>query len=142
MKLRIFFICLLILCSARLSAVLANDTSSFTQHLKTCAEYYGSQTIELNAIKLTTTKQILGFKGDKCAYKESISANNSRYTVNCLLSRNDLAELGKLMDDFEKDSNSQNIDLNDFTQVQSTSIVSGWSKYLQNPDICTIDIEQ
>ena len=47
----------------------------------------------------------------------------------------------KTMDDFEKDESSKNIDLNDFEQVQNSTVVTGWSKYLQNPEICTIETQ-
>ncbi len=141
MKLRIIFALALMFCAARISTVIANDNSSFTENLKNCSEYYGSQTIELNDIKLTTTKQIHGLKGEKCSYQETIATKDSRYSVNCMLSKDNIKELVQIMEDFEKNADAKNIDLNDFTQVESTSVVAGWTKYLQNPEICSIEIE-
>ena len=124
MKLRVIFIVMVLFCTARISMVAANDTMSFTDNLKDCKEYYGSQTIDLQDIKLTTVRQIQG-----------------KYTVKCLLSKEHIADLVKTMDDFEKDESSKNIDLNDFEQVQNSTVVTGWSKYLQNPEICTIETQ-
>jgi len=139
-KLKIFFTIVCLFCLARVSSVLADEITSFTDNLRNCSQYYGSQTIELNDVKLTSTKQIMGFKGDKCVYKESVATADSKYTVNCLLSKSNLADLVKIMDDFEKDPKAQNIDLNDFTQVESSSVVTEWSKYLQDPNICSIEV--
>ena len=140
MKIRIILLLVCIFCAARVLDVKANDTTSFTDNLKNCAQYYGSQTIELNDVKLVSTKQILGFEGDKCVYKESISTADSKYTVSCKLSKSNIADLVAIMEDFEKDPKAQNIDLNDFTQVESSSVVTGWSKYLQDPEICSIEV--
>ncbi len=141
MKIRIILLTALIFCTARISTVLANDNASFTESLKNCREYYGSQTIELNDIKLSTTKQIHGFKGEKCSYQETISTKDSRYSLNCMLSKDNINELVKIMDDFENNADNKKIDLNDFTQVESSTVVTGWSKYLQNPEICSIEVE-
>lgn len=141
MNYKFILILVCIFCATRLSVVLANDSTSFTENLKNCSEYYGSQTIELNDIKLSTTKQILGLKGEKCSYKETIATKDSRYSVTCMLSKENIADLVKIMEEFENDESSKNIDLNDFTQVESTTVVAGWTKYLQNPEICSIEIE-
>lgn len=141
MRVRIIVLTALIFCAARVSLVFANDNISFTESLKNCQEYYGSQTIELNDIKLSTTKQIHGLKGEKCSYQETVSTKDSRYSVNCMLSKDNINELVKIMEDFEQNGENKKIDLNDFTQVESSSVVAGWSKYLQNPEICSIEVE-
>lgn len=141
MKLRVIFIVIALFCAARISMVAANDTMSFTDNLKDCKEYYGSQTIDLQDIKLTTVRQIQGWQNGKCSYQETVSTKDSKYTVKCLLSKEHIADLVKTMDDFEKDESSKNIDLNDFEQVQNSTVVTGWSKYLQNPEICTIETQ-
>ena len=141
MKLRVIFIVMALFCAARISMVAANDTMSFTDNLKDCKEYYGSQTIDLQDIKLTTVRQIQGWQNGKCSYQETVSTKDSKYTVKCLLSKEHIADLVKTMDDFEKDESSKNIDLNDFEQVQNSTVVAGWSKYLQNPEICTIETQ-
>ncbi len=141
MKFRIIFIAMALVCLTRVALVQANDTTSFTENLKDCREYYGSQTIDLQDIKLTTTRQIQGWVDGKCSYKEAVSTKDAKYTVNCLLSKENIADLVKTMEDFEKDESNKNIDLNDFSQVQSSTIVSNWSKYLQNPEICSIEMQ-
>lgn len=141
MKLRVLFTVLALVCITRATFVFANDNESFTENLKDCKEYYGSQTIDLQDIKLTTTRQIHGWVNGKCSYQEAVSTKDSKYTVNCLLSKEHISDLVKTMEDFEKDAESKNIDLNDFTQVQNSSVVSNWSKYLQNPEICSIEME-
>lgn len=141
MKLRVIFIVMALFCAARISMVAANDTMSFTDNLKDCKEYYGSQTIDLQDIKLTTVRQIQGWQNGKCSYQETVSTKDSKYTVKCLLSKEHIADLVKTMDDFEKDESSKNIDLNDFEQVQNSTVVTGWSKYLQNSEICTIETQ-
>lgn len=139
MKLRIIFIAIALVCFTRIALVQANDSTNFTENLKDCKEYYGSQTIDLQDIKLTTTRQIQGWVNGKCSYQEAVSTKETKYTVKCLLSKENIADLVKTMEDFEKDSNNKNIDLNDFSQVQSSSVVSSWSKYLQDPNICSIE---
>lgn len=141
MKLRIIFIAMAVFCISRAAFVQANEPASFTENLKDCKEYYGSQTIDLQEVKLTTTRQIQGWVDGKCSYKEAVSTKDSKYTVNCLLSKEHIAELVKTMEDFERDESSKSIDLNDFTQVQNSSVVSNWSKYLQNPEICSIEMQ-
>lgn len=141
MKLRIIFIVMALFCAVRVSMVLADDTVSFTDNLRDCKEYYGSQTVDLQDIKLTTVRQIQGWVNGKCSYQESVSTKDSRYTVKCLLSKENISDLVKTMEDFEKDENNKNLDLNDYEQVQNTSVVSGWSKYLQNPEICSIEMQ-
>ena len=81
MKLRVIFIVMALFCAARISMVAANDTMSFTDNLKDCKEYYGSQTIDLQDIKLTTVRQIQGWQNGKCSYQETVSTKDSKYTV-------------------------------------------------------------
>lgn len=139
MKFRIIFIAIVLICLVRVALVQANDTTSFTENLKDCKEYYGSQTIDLQEVKLTTTRQIHGWVDGKCSYKETVSTKEAKYTVNCLLTKEHIANLVKTMEDFEKDETGKNIDLNDFAQVQNSTVVSNWSKHLQDPEICSIE---
>lgn len=141
MKFRVIFLILAVSCFTKTLLVQANDTTSFTENLKNCNDYYGSQTIDLQDIKLTTTRQIQGWVNGKCSYQESVSTKDSKYTVKCMLSQEHINDLVNTMENFEKDENNKNIDLNDFNQVQNSSVVSSWSKYLQNPDICTIEMQ-
>lgn len=140
MKIRIILATVCLYFVLRGSTVVANEITSFTDNLKNCLQYYGSQTVELNDVKFISTKQILGFQGDKCAYKESITTTDSNFTVSCMLSKSNIADLVKIMEDFDKDPKSQNIDLNDFEEVGDSSVVTGWSKYLQDPEVCSIEI--
>ena len=139
MKIFSTMILALIATVAIVSTVHAYDTASFTENLKNCSEYFGSQTIDLDAIKLTTTKQIQGFKNNKCVYKETISTKDAQYSVMCQLSRKQISELVSVMEDFEKDSSNSSLNLNDFDAVQNTTVVNAWAKYLQDPEVCSIE---
>ena len=113
----------------------------FAKSLGACSEYFGSQTIELDNVKMTTTKQILGFQGGVCVYKESGTVNDVKYCATCKFNKKQLAELAKVLTDFDNSSESKNIDVNDFAQVQESPVATAWTKYLQDPSTCTIEIE-
>lgn len=141
MKLRIIFVALCFFTFARLTAnVQANDSTSFTDNLKDCTQYYGSQTVELQDLKLTTVREIHGWENGKCSYQETVSAGENKYSVKCMLSKENLEDLVKTMKDFENSVENKNLDLNDYEQVQNSSVVTGWSKYLQNPEICSVEM--
>lgn len=115
------------------------NVSSFSECLRNCSEFYSSQTISLSDVNLTTKRQILGLDANKfCQYKETVSSQNSVYTVNCKFDKSQRTALAKVLDDFDKNPDSEKMDMNDFTQVQSSNVYEAWSNYLQDPSICEI----
>ena len=117
-----------------------SDIHSFSYCLKNCEEYFSTQTISLPSMSLTTKREILGLdKENLCQYRETISSNNSVYTVNCKFNKEQRTSLAKVISDFDDDSQNNNIDINDFNQVQNSSVYGAWAEYLQDGSICSID---
>ena len=140
MKLRVIFSVMAIFCIVRAGTGIANDATSFTENFKDCKEYYSLQTIELQNLKITTAREIHGWQGGKCAYKETVSTGENKYSVNCLFSPEQISNLVNTMESFENSDESKNLDLNDFEQVQNSSVAGNWSSYLQNPEICSVEM--
>ena len=139
MKQKIFYLSVCVLFLAGIMNVKANENQDFTDSLKTCTNYYENQTIKLQDFTISTIREIHGWKDGKCSYKETVSAAEKKYSVNCNLSQEHINELVKTMENFNQ--SSKDLDLNDFEQIQKSSVATNWSKYLQNPEICSIELK-
>lgn len=139
MKQQIFYLALGLLILVGIMSVKAEESPDFTESLKTCTNYYENQTIKLQDLNLTTIREIHGWKNGKCSYKETVSTADKKYSVNCNLSQEHINELVKTMENFNQ--SSKDLDLNDFEQIQNSSVATSWSKYLQNPEICSIELK-
>lgn len=115
------------------------EIMSFGQCLRECKGYFGSETISLSSVKMTSTKQILGLEDGKCVYKEHIKTKDASYTVKCYFTKAQRTELADEIDKFESNPANQDIDLNDAEQVQNASVSQSWSKYLMDGDVCTLE---
>jgi len=117
------------------------NSNSFAECLKNCQEYYSSQTVSIPSVELTTKRQILGLDKGLCRYKETISSQNSVYTVNCKFDKQQRNSLAKVVEDFDNNPNNENFDMNDFDKVQNTEVYETWTKYLEDPSICEISTQ-
>lgn len=140
MKQKFAFLCVAAAVVAGITVVIA-DEDDFIDNLKNCTNYYENQSIILQDLKLTTVREIHGWKEGKCAYTETVSLADKDYTVNCKFSQNNINELVKIMEDFNGSQENNKIDLNDYEQVQNSSVSTAWTKYLQNPDICSVQMK-
>ncbi len=140
MKIKTIVLSVILILFAICNTAFAQDEiMSFAQCLRECKGYFGSETIDLSSIKMTTTKQILGFNGGKCTYKEHIKTKDASYTVNCTFTKAQINELADEIDKFESNPDNQNIDVNDMEQVQNASVSQAWSKYLMDGNVCTLE---
>ena len=136
-KLRILFV--LGLLTIANCAIAENDVSSFGECLRECKGYYGSETKDLHSIKMVNTKQILGMQDGKCIYKEQIKTKDGSYTVKCSFTSAQSSELADAISKFNSGNEGDNVDINDFEQVQNTSVSQAWSKYLTDTNVCSLE---
>lgn len=132
-----FFITVVLLITI-LSVIAADD---FATALKKCSSYTESGVVNTEGMSVQTTKQILGWSGDRCVYKEKMNFAGMNITTTCKLSGAQITELTSVMNAYslvQKYSNEK-ADTSSFSKVQDNPVVKVWNKYLQDPSTCSID---
>ena len=91
-------------------------------------------------MKVTSTKQILGWQGDRCVYKEKVNFSGMDVTTTCKLTKSQITELTSVMNAYslvQKYSND-NVDTSSLSAVQNNPVVKVWNKYMQDSSTCTM----
>ena len=122
--------------------VFADHDERFFNALSTCKSYTSNGSVETQGITADYKSQILGWSGDKCLYKETIGFSGIESCVTCSFTQNHIDELVKVMKAYQtiQQYSDEEIDLSDLENVKDNPVVKAWNKYLQDPNVCTMDI--
>ena len=123
--------------------VLADD-ARFMNALKNCSAYSESGTINTENMNVTSQKQILGWDGDRCVYRDKIQFSGIDSCVTCKLSRAQIDEIVSVMQAYAvvQKYSQDNVDTSSVAAVQNNPVVKVWNKYLQDSSVCTMSALQ
>lgn len=132
------YILLSIVFIATIVTVIAEQ--DFAASLKNCSSYSESGSVQAEGMNVTSRKQITGWEGDRCVYKEAINFSGINAVVTCKLTKPQITEITSVMNAYslvQKYSNEK-IDTSSLSNVQDNPVVKVWNKYLQDPSTCTM----
>ena len=134
----IFAVALIITCTA----VIADD-SRYINAIRNCSSYSESGTVQNDGMNATSTKKILGWSNNRCVYQETVKYSGVTANINCRFTKPQLQELSSVMDAYNLTLkySGEEVDVSSVSAVQNNPVVKAWSKYLQNPDVCTMDAQ-
>ena len=115
---------------------------NFADALQNCSVYTESGTVNADGVDVSTTKQILGWENNKCIYKETVNFSGINSCVICKFSKSQLAELAgvtKAYDVINQYSDNKQ-DVPSIEDAKNSAVVKAWSKYMQDPKVCSINM--
>ena len=124
-------------------SVFASDMG-FTKALKNCSAYSDSGQVQTSGMNVKSNKKIIGWQGDRCAYKETVSFMNINSEISCKFTKAQINEIVSVMDayDLVQKYSGSSPDLSNIEEAQKTPVSKVWSKYLQDSTVCTITTSQ
>ncbi len=133
-------IILAIVISSGILFVNANE-KSITDALKTCSPYTESGTVKTEGMVVKSTKNIVGWQGDKCVYKENLNFSGINATTSCKLTKSQINEIVSITNAYAlvQQTTGEDVDTSSLDAVQNNPVVKVWSKYLQDGSTCTVE---
>ena len=128
----------LIIVFCAIAAVSAKD--DFAVSLKNCSPYSDSGVVETEGMKVHSVKQILGWEGDRCVYKEKVNFSGLDVTTTCKFTKPQITELTSVMNAYslvQKYSNDS-VDTSSLSAVQNNPVVKVWNKFMQDSSTCSV----
>lgn len=134
-----YIICMFLFAFA-CTVVLADD-AKYTNSLKNCLPYSESGNVNADGMNSVSTKQILGWKDNKCIYRETVQFSGLSANVECSFTKPQLHELSTVMEAYNITSkySGEEVDVSSYDAVKNNPVVKVWDKYLQNPNVCTME---
>ena len=129
-----------VILSAMICLSANSSQDDYIDALKNCSSYSDFGNVSTDGITATSHKQILGWHGDKCRYKETVNVGGSNVDILCNFSKSQIREITSVADAYYttlKYSKSTP-DTSSLEAIQNNPIVNVFNKYLQNPDVCSI----
>lgn len=118
------------------------ENNDFISSLRNCSSYSESGTVDTDGLTVNSTKQIVGWEGSKCIYKETVSFSGINTCVTCKFSKNQIAELANVTQAYEtiqKYTNTK-VDTSSVDAVKDNPVVKTWNKYLQDQSVCNMSM--
>ena len=135
-----YIIVLLVLLMSCLITISAQNEDMFINALRNCTPYNSSDEININGITATSVKQMQGWQGDKCYYKETVKLNGMDFTTSCKFTKEQIHEIVSVADAYflTQKYSKEEIDLSSSDTVKNNPIVQVLNKYLQDSSVCSI----
>ena len=123
-----------------LITISAQNEDMFINALRNCTPYNSSDEININGITATSVKQMQGWQGDKCYYKETVKLNGMDFTTSCKFTKEQIHEIVSVADAYflTQKYSKEEIDLSSSDTVKNNPIVQVLNKYLQDSSVCSI----
>ena len=117
--------------------------AEFFNALRNCSSYSGSGYTKTDGQLLKFNNKILGWEDDKCIYKEQVNYGGIDACINCKLTRQQINELVEVMNAYEKlqKYTKNKPDVSSLDAVKDNPVVNAWNKYLQDPNVCTLQMK-
>jgi hypothetical protein len=122
-------------------SVFAND-EKFYSALENCTSYSDGGSTKTDGMDIKFKNNILGWQDNKCVYKENVSYGDMDVCVTCKFSKSQIEELVGVMRAFStvQKYTGEKIDTSTLDAVKNNPVVNVWNKYLQDSNICKMDV--
>ena len=130
----------IIFCTIFISQNVFAGEDAFIDALKNCSGYTSSDTVNVNGISAQSRKQISGWEGDKCAYRETVDFGGNNICISCKFTKSQIQEISTVTDAYYttlKYTNNQP-DLTSKEAIQNNPIAQVLNKYLTDPSVCNM----
>ncbi len=121
-----------------------DNTAEFMKAFKTCAEFKSVDEIEVDGITSKVTKNIIGWDGYTCKYREIVEFKeiNFKSTVNCEFSGEQVREIYSVMEKEALDAakNPKKYENMSLEEAQNSPVLKVWNKYLGDSNVCKIEM--
>jgi len=135
---------LLLLTMTLLCLVVHSTETNFSKALRNCTPFSDSGTVNSAGMSINSVKNIMGWQGDKCVYKESVSFSGIESDIVCKFSRPQIEELASVLDAYElmQKYSGEKPDFSDLEAAQKNPVSKAWQKYLADENICSVKTNQ
>ena len=132
-----FVICFVVL----LSVITATAKDDFASSLKSCSPFSDSGVVETEGMKVKSVKQILGWEGDRCVYKEKVNFAGMDVTTTCKFTKPQITELTSVMNAYSlvQKYSGDSVDTSSLSAVQNNPVVKVWNKFMQDSSTCSVN---
>ena len=136
MKLRVFFLLCMIFVSVNAYA----GEDAFIDALKNCSAYTSSDTMNINGVSANSYKQISGWQGDKCTYKETVNFSGNSICITCKFTKSQIEEISTVADAYYTTLKytKEQPDLSSVESLQNNPVAQVINKYLTDPSVCSM----
>lgn len=123
-------------------SVKASQDSIFFDTLVKCGSYHDKGIVNTQGVSAEYTRQIRGWENNKCVYQEFVKFSGIDSCTTCKFSQNQLNEFVSVMKAYETllKYSDEKPNLSSIESASNNPIAKTWNKYLQDPNICTIKI--
>lgn len=108
------------------AATYTKFSSKFIKNFRDCDRYEETITSEFEGKTFTTNRKILGWKNGLCKYQETITAPESKYQLDCLLTNVQVEDLYNSMKSRAKETETYELE----TFAEQTDTATGKTKYV------------
>ena len=126
------------------SPAFADHDEKFFNALKTCSPYVSNGALDLKNISADYNSKILGWQEDKCIYIERVNFSGLQGCLTCEFTQNQIDEISEIMQASKiiQNHTDEEIDISDNESLKHHPMTKMWNKYMNDPSICRIDINQ
>ncbi len=119
------------------------EGDAFIDALRNCLPLHDSDIINVNGINAKSVKQISGWQDGKCTYKETVNFGGNNVATVCKFTKPQIHEIVSVADAYAltQKYSQDDIDLTSTDAVKNNPVVNVLSKYLQDPSVCSMDME-
>lgn len=116
----------------------------FAKALRNCSNFSDSGTVNSAGMNIISTKKIIGWEGDRCVYKESVSFSGIDSDIVCKFSKPQINELASVLEAYElmQKYSDEKPDFSDLEEAQKNPVAKVWQKYLGDQSVCSITTNQ
>lgn len=136
-----FYIFLLLSSVVCISIAYAQTNDAFINALRNCTPYNSSGELTVNGINATSTKRMQGWSNEKCTYKETLSFGGNNVTTVCRFSKPQIQEIVSVADAYflTQQYSNEELDTSSLDGIQNNPVAKVLGKYLQDPNVCTME---
>ena len=123
-----------------LSVITVTAKDDFASSLKSCSPFSDSGVVETEGMKVKSVKQILGWEGNRCVYKEKVNFAGMDVTTTCKFTQPQITELTSVMNAYSlvQKYSGDSVDTSSLSAVQNNPVVKVWNKFMQDSATCSV----
>ena len=112
----------------------------FIDALRNCSSYSDSGQVTTDGITAVSTKEISGWNGGRCVYREKINLNGANVNIRCNFSKAQINEITSVADAYflTLKYSQQSIDTSSMDAIKNNPLANVFNKYIQDPSVCSV----
>lgn len=126
-----------------LALIVQASEDKFTQALKNCTPFSDNGSMKTSGMNVISHKQIVGWNGDRCIYKENVNLSGIKASTVCKFTKSQINELTSVLEAYElvQKYSGEKPDFSNLDEAQKNPVAQAWQKYLNDSSVCTISMD-